>query len=63
MPIRKFTNGRFSLKRFTAPGIGVTTGGFVPAPIGPNVVSQIFTETTSWIVPEGITSVEYLVLM
>jgi hypothetical protein len=27
MPIRKFTNGRFSLKRFTAPGVGGGAGG------------------------------------
>ena len=27
MPIRKFTNGRFSLKRFTAPGVGTGSLG------------------------------------
>ena len=33
MPIRKYTNGRFSLKRFTAPGVGGTTPA---APAGPD---------------------------
>ena len=33
MPIRKFTNGRITVRRFTAPGTG-TGGGTPAAPVG-----------------------------
>ena len=53
MPIRKFTNGRFSLKRFTAPGVG---GTITPAaPIPSNVGIQVFTVSTNWVAPPGVT--------
>ena len=47
MPIRKFTNGRFSLKRFTAPGVG---GGAAPgpAPATSYSASIVFTTSQTW---------------
>jgi hypothetical protein len=59
MPIRKFTNGRFSLKRFTAPGVG--GGGATSASVTAFAI-QSFTNSTSWTVPTGVTSIEYLVV-
>ena len=60
MPIRKFSNGRFTVKRFTAPGVG---GGSTPAaPVVTNTAVQIFTESTNWVAPPGVTSVQYLVV-
>ena len=47
MPIRKFTNGRFSLKRFTAPGVG-TGGGAAPAPATTSYTAvQVFTGSST----------------
>ena len=61
MPIRKFTNGRFSLKRFTAPGVG--GGGTTPAaPVITNTAVQIFTESSNWVAPPGVTQVEYVIV-
>ena len=60
MPIRKFTNGRFSLKRFTAPGVG--GGGAAAAPAVPVTIIQAFTSSSTWKVPQTVTSVDYLVI-
>ena len=61
MPIRKFTNGRFSLKRFTAPGVGGSTPA---APAGPTSYTavQVFTGSQTWTVPTGVTSIDYVVV-
>jgi len=60
MPIRKFSNGRFTVKRFTAPGVG---GGTVaPVVVPSNTAVQIFTESSAWVAPPGVTSIEYLVI-
>ena len=61
MPIRKYTNSRISVKRFTAPGIGAG-GGTPVAPVVTNTAIQIFTESSAWVAPPGVTSVEYLVV-
>jgi hypothetical protein len=58
MPIRKFTNGRFSLKRFTAPGVGTGT----PTVFVYANAAQSFTSATSWTVPIGVTAIDYLVV-
>ena len=58
MPIRKFTNGRFSLKRFTAPGVGT---GATSASVTAYAI-QSFTSATSWVVPTGVTSIDYVVV-
>ena len=60
MPIRKFSNARFTVKRFTAPGVG---GGTVaPVVVPSNTAVQIFTESSAWVAPPGVTSVEYVVI-
>ena len=59
MPIRKFTNGRFSLKRFTAPGFGTA------APPSVSVYAntfQSFTGSSTFTVPTGVTQIDYLVV-
>ena len=61
MPIRKYTNSRISLRRFTAPGVG-GGGGTPAAPVTPNVGVQVFTESSAWVAPPGVTTVEYLVI-
>ena len=61
MPIRKYTNSRISVKRFTAPGVG--GGGSAPAaPVITNTAVQVFTESSAWVAPPGVTQVEYLVI-
>jgi len=62
MPIRKFTNGRFSLKRFTAPGVG--GGGTTPGPAAPTtrIVTQLLFASQTWTPPSGVSSVDYVIV-
>ena len=62
MPIRKFTNGRITVRRFTAPGTGTGGGGTPAAPVISNTAVQVFTESSAWVAPPGVTSVEYVVV-
>ena len=62
MPIRKFTNGRFSLKRFTAPGVGGSSTPAAPAAPTSYTAVQVFTGSQTWTPPSGVTSVDYMVL-
>ena len=60
MPIRKFTNGRFSLKRFTAPGVG--GGGALPLVNVYANATLVFTDTTTWFAPSNLTKVDYMII-
>jgi hypothetical protein len=60
MALNRVNLNRVSLKRMSVPGTG---GAVTPAtPAGTNVAIQIFTESSSWTAPTGVTEVEYLVV-
>ena len=62
MGLKRYTVSSIKNLRFTVPGFGGAAGGTPAAPAGTNVAVQVFTESSSWVAPPGVTSVEYLVV-
>ena len=60
MSLKRFTVNRFTTQRFTVPGFG--TGGGGPPAVTGNTVIQVFTESTTWTPPSGVSSVDYLII-
>ena len=60
MGLKRYTVSSIKNLRFTVPGFG---GAVTPAaPVITNTAVQIFTESSAWVAPPGVTSVEYLVV-
>ena len=61
MALTRFTVNKISNRRFTVPGFG--TGGSSPAPAATSYTAvQVFTGSTTWTPPSGVTSTDYLII-